>query len=105
MRLAAQMAIASNLDSAIIESDNQEVIKLGVSEQVPPCETLAIFLDIRHLARQGNFQLKWTNRTNNRAAHWVAQACVHNELPVGWVSHPPLALGEIVRHDAFPVSL
>lgn len=58
MSLAAQMAIALHLDSAIIESDNQEVIKLGVSEQVPPWETLAIFLDIRQLARQGNFQLK-----------------------------------------------
>lgn len=54
VRLAAQMATASHLDSAIIESDNQKVIKLAVSEQVPPWETLAIFLDIRHLARQGN---------------------------------------------------
>ncbi|GMP90923.1 hypothetical protein CsSME_00041841 [Camellia sinensis var. sinensis] len=99
------METASHLDSAIIESDNQEVIKLAVSEQVPPWETLAIFLDIRHLARQGNFQLSWTHRSNNRAAHWVAQARACNELPVGWASHPPLALEEIVRHDASPVSL
>ncbi|KAI8016601.1 hypothetical protein LOK49_LG05G02220 [Camellia lanceoleosa] len=99
------MATASHLDSVIIESDNQEVIKLAISEQVPPWETLAIFLDIRHLARQGNLQLPWTPRSNNRAAHWVAQAHARNELPVGWASHPPLALDEIVMHDASPVSL
>ncbi|CAL5371424.1 unnamed protein product [Camellia sinensis] len=102
VRLAAQLAITRNPEAATIESNNLEVIKLGVSEKVPPWEALAIILDIRQMVRQENLNLRWTNRANNTAAHWTAQACAHNSLPVGWVSNPPMALSEILRIDALP---
>lgn len=80
VRMVALLAQACNLTSATIESHNQEVIKLGVLEMVPPWEILAYMLVICQLRLQGNLQLQWTPRVNNRADHWLANAHACNSL-------------------------
>ncbi|GMP61596.1 hypothetical protein CsSME_00023997 [Camellia sinensis var. sinensis] len=100
VRLATSLAQASNLSSITIESDNQAVIKLGASENVPPWEVPAILLDIRHQVNQCNLKLKWTRRVHNRAANWVATTYAKQGLPPScWVSDPPFTLAEILRND------
>ncbi|GMP78527.1 hypothetical protein CsSME_00034441 [Camellia sinensis var. sinensis] len=97
--MAAMMTQACNLTSSIVQSDCFEVIKLGVGETVPPWEGLAILLDIRHLVRVGNVQLKWTNRKNNQVAHWVAKNHACHLLPLNWAADPPAALAALLNAD------
>lgn len=99
VRLATSLAQASNLSSISIASDNQVVIKLGASENVPPWEVLPTLLDIRHQVYQRNLKLSWIRRVHNKAVHWVATAYAKQGLPSCWVSNPPFALTEILRND------
>ncbi|KAL7196734.1 hypothetical protein ACSBR1_036695 [Camellia fascicularis] len=47
IRLACLMAKQQQWRNVVVESDNLLAIKLCVSEQVPPWDSLAIFSDIR----------------------------------------------------------
>ncbi|XP_028089296.1 uncharacterized protein LOC114289726 [Camellia sinensis] len=89
--LACAMARAIQCVAVEIESDSKTVIQLCVSEGVPPWEICAIIQDIRSLAHSGGLTFKWSPRVRNRAAHWVATACLHDYLPVHWVSQPLMA--------------
>lgn len=63
----------------------------SVSEGVPPWDICAVMNDIRSMASSRGLAFKWCPRVGNRAAHWVASACLHDTLPVNWVSQPPMA--------------
>ncbi|KAL7224129.1 hypothetical protein ACSBR1_025565 [Camellia fascicularis] len=41
---------------------------------VPPWEIMTIVADIRKSARDRSWRFLWTRRSNNRVAHWVANA-------------------------------
>ncbi|KAL7176319.1 hypothetical protein ACSBR2_029794 [Camellia fascicularis] len=92
VRLACAMARALQCAVVEIESDNKSVIHLCVSKGVPPWEICAVIQDIRSLAHSGGLAFKWSPRVRNRAIHWVATACLHDYLPLHWVSQPPMAL-------------
>ncbi|KAI8558898.1 hypothetical protein RHMOL_Rhmol04G0132100 [Rhododendron molle] len=49
--LACEMAEALGISKACIESDNQQAIKLSVSELVPPWEVLSLVSDIRQFGQ------------------------------------------------------
>ncbi|KAF5959091.1 hypothetical protein HYC85_000300 [Camellia sinensis] len=74
VQLACTMSRALNCANVEIESDCKNVIQLCVSERVPPWDICAVMNDI------------WS-----MAAHWVASTCLHDTLPVNWVSQPPMA--------------
>ena len=76
----------------VVESDNKFVIHLCVSEDVPPWECGAIIHDIKGMAARSQLSFQWCPRAANGTAHWVAQAFLHGNLPLDWVSHPPAAL-------------
>ncbi|KAL7189189.1 hypothetical protein ACSBR1_038949 [Camellia fascicularis] len=92
VRLACAMTRALQCAAVEIESDNKFVIHLCVSEGVPPWEICAVIQDIRSLGHSGGLAFKWSPRVRNKAAHWVATACLHDYLPLHWVSQPPMAL-------------
>ncbi|KAL7189912.1 hypothetical protein ACSBR1_039536 [Camellia fascicularis] len=71
--MACLMIQAHNLSNVEIESDNQLVIQLSVSEMVPPWEISAMILDIRAIALQFHLLFTWTRCSNNKVAHWVAK--------------------------------
>ncbi|KAL7182676.1 hypothetical protein ACSBR1_041375 [Camellia fascicularis] len=75
-----------------VESDNKYVIYLCVSEDVPPWECGTIIHDIKGMAVRSQLSFQWCPRAANGAAHWVAQAFLHGNLSLDWVSHPPSAL-------------
>ncbi|KAL7206513.1 hypothetical protein ACSBR2_019265 [Camellia fascicularis] len=81
VRLACRLAQAHNLDVVQIESDNQMIIKLYVSEKVPPWDSLAVLVDVRWMARNRRWDFVWTRRANNKVAHWVATAHAQQILP------------------------
>ncbi|KAL7243137.1 hypothetical protein ACSBR1_015538 [Camellia fascicularis] len=92
VRHACLMADASNLAVVDVESDCKSVIYLCVSEGVPPWELLAMISDVRYLATNRQLNFVWCPRKGNRAAHWVASACLYNSLPNDWVTQPPMGL-------------
>ncbi|XP_028099060.1 uncharacterized protein LOC114298654 [Camellia sinensis] len=104
VRMACLMVKAHNLSFVEIESDNQMVIKLCVSEQVPPWELSAIILDIRHFASVYHLSFSWTHRSNNRVAHWVATSQASQVLPVSWAGFPPDSLLSLLSTDVSPAS-
>lgn len=83
-----------------MESDNKQAILLSVSELVPPWEVAAVVLDIRELARAGSIMLKWVRRTANRAAKAIAALAKNGNLPLNWVSCPPLSLLSIFDSES-----
>ncbi|XP_028095770.1 uncharacterized protein LOC114293006 [Camellia sinensis] len=91
-RLACLLAHQHNLLDVLVEGDNKAVIHLCVTETVPPWECVAILRDIKLLAPQGRFSFQWRPKASNKVAHWVARACLHDQLPVNWVSNPPFPL-------------
>ncbi|KAI7990427.1 hypothetical protein LOK49_LG12G02451 [Camellia lanceoleosa] len=92
VRFACSMARALHGATVEVESDCKKLIQLCVSEGVPPWEICAVMNDIWCMASSGTVTFKWCPRIQNRAAHWVASACLRNALPVDWVSQPPVAL-------------
>ncbi|KAI8005849.1 hypothetical protein LOK49_LG07G00567 [Camellia lanceoleosa] len=68
IRWACLLTRDLNLSQVEIISDNQEVIRLCVSEDAPPWSCAPIIEDIRSLANQCNFSLLWTPRMVNKAA-------------------------------------
>ncbi|KAI8016851.1 hypothetical protein LOK49_LG04G00267 [Camellia lanceoleosa] len=90
---------ALNLLRVEIESDNQSVISLCVSETVPPWDYSAIILDIRGLGSTHSLSFSWTSRHNNAAVHWVAKACFSKTLPVTWAVCPPAPLVSLLSTD------
>ncbi|CAL5389426.1 unnamed protein product [Camellia sinensis] len=99
VRLACRLAQMHGLSLADIENDNQELIHLCVSETVPPWEIMAVVADIRSLARDKAWNFMWTRRTNNSAAHWVANAHYRSALPASWVTCVPQDFGYVLSHD------
>ncbi|KAL7222781.1 hypothetical protein ACSBR1_024474 [Camellia fascicularis] len=73
IRLARSLAQAHNASMVEIETDNQSLIKLCLSEDVPPWECMAMVHDIRSLSKPRQWNFGWTRRAN-RAAHWVANS-------------------------------
>ncbi|KAL7245497.1 hypothetical protein ACSBR2_000767 [Camellia fascicularis] len=69
-----------------VESDNQPLIKLCVSEDVPPWECMAVVLDIQSFSKLRRRKFGWTSRANNRAAHWLAMLGKSFQL-TGWITH------------------
>ncbi|XP_028118971.1 uncharacterized protein LOC114316519 [Camellia sinensis] len=86
--LACLLVHQFNLLDVLVEGDNKVVIYFCVTETVPPWECGAILSDIKLLVSQGRFSFQWRPRVSNKVAHWVAQACLHDQLPVDWVSNP-----------------
>ncbi|XP_028084016.1 uncharacterized protein LOC114285186 [Camellia sinensis] len=99
VRMACLMVRAHNLSFVEIESDNQMVIKLCVSEQVPPWELSAIILDIRYFASAYQLSFSWTHRSNNRVVNWVAKTQASQDLPVSWAVLPPVSLLSFLSAD------
>ncbi|KAI8016996.1 hypothetical protein LOK49_LG04G00979 [Camellia lanceoleosa] len=91
-RLACLLAHQHNLLDVLVEGDNKAVIHLCATETVPLWECAAVLSDIKRLASQGRFSFQWRPRASNKVAHWVAWACLHDQLPVNWVSNPPSPL-------------
>lgn len=89
IRMALTMVLPSYHHSAIIESDNQSIIKLCLTENVPPWECSAIVEDIRTQSLYVNCSFVWIPRTYNRVAHWVASQHLKGSLLPNWVSNPP----------------
>ncbi|KAI8020213.1 putative ribonuclease H protein [Camellia lanceoleosa] len=92
VRLVCFMARALHCATVEVESDCKTLIQQCVSEGVPLWEICAVLNDIRFMASSGGLVFKWSPRIQNRAAHWVALACLREALPVDWVSQPLVAL-------------
>ncbi|KAI7988222.1 putative ribonuclease H protein [Camellia lanceoleosa] len=99
VRMACLMVRGHKMSFVEIESDNQLVIKLCVSEQVPPWELSAIIMDIRSFASAYQLSFSWTNRSNNRVANWMAQTQASQSLPVSWAVLPPVSFLSLLSAD------
>lgn len=100
VRLAFSLLPANHLQHVSVESDNQRVIKLCSTENVPPWECASIFADIRAFAQSANCSFSWIPRTCNRAADWLATHFLKGTIPSDWVSNPPPPLSSICNCDA-----
>ncbi|KAF7148802.1 hypothetical protein RHSIM_Rhsim03G0134300 [Rhododendron simsii] len=103
IRLACGMARALGISNVYIESNNQQAIKLSVSELVPPWEVLPLVLDIRQLRQYLGLSFSWVKRSGNLLAHTVATKALRNLLPFSWVAAPPFFLSSVVNSESFPV--
>jgi len=100
IRLAGSMLLPTYHNLASIESDNQRIIKLCSTENVPPWDCATIIEDIRALSRLALCSFSWAPRNCNRAAHWIASHCLKGTLSPDWVSNPPPSLSSICNCDA-----
>lgn len=98
--MACLLAQAHNLSLVEIESDNQVIIKLYVSETIPPWEIMAFLFLIIACMLCRSWRFMWT-RSNNRVAHWVDKGNSNSLLSASWVSYPPLALGSLLSALVF----
>ncbi|XP_028108408.1 uncharacterized protein LOC114307215 [Camellia sinensis] len=103
VRLACFLAQNHNLPYVEIENDNQTIIKLCVSETVPPWESMVVVSDIRWLARSTNWVFSWIWRSKNKVAHWVSRAHASKILPNSMVAFPPSPLAAILSSDVNPL--
>lgn len=87
VRLAGSLLSANPIKEATIESDNQTIIKLCSTENVPPWECATIVDDIRKCSSSALFSFSWVRRNCNRAAHWIATNFLKGSLPFDWVSN------------------
>ncbi|KAI8553474.1 hypothetical protein RHMOL_Rhmol05G0019100 [Rhododendron molle] len=100
IRLACVMARALRISNACIESNNQQAIKLSVSELDPSWEVLALVSDIRQLGEVLGLKFSWVKRTGNHLAHTVASKALRNLLPLSWVAAPPFFISSIVHKES-----
>ncbi|CAL5419199.1 unnamed protein product [Camellia sinensis] len=98
IRLACIMAKLQNWRNVVVENDNLLAIKLCVSENVPPWDSLAVFSDIRCISQVWPLFFCWTRRTSNQVAH----ASALSQLPVNWVAIPPQELSCLAHLDVYP---
>lgn len=103
IRQACGMVRSLGLNEAVIESDNQQAIKLSVSELVPPWEVMALVMDIRQIRQEADLKLVWARREANGLAHVVATMALKNLLPCNWVGSPPSFVSAIVARELCPV--
>lgn len=100
IRLAGQILKANNIMGASIESDNQSMVKLCSTENVPPWDCLAIVEDICSLSSTIHNAFSWIHRNCNRVAHWVASSCLRKTILANWVGNPPPSLSSVCTSDA-----
>lgn len=100
VRLAGSLALANHLQQVSIESDNQAVIKLCATENVPPWECASIIHDIKSFALSVKCSFSWIPRQCNRAANWLATHFLKGDIPSDWVTNPPPTLSSICNSDA-----
>lgn len=100
VRLASSLLSANRIKEATIESDNQTIIKLCSTENVPPWECATIVDDIMKLSSSALYSFSWVRRNCNRAAHWLATNFLKGGVPLDWVSNPPPALSSTCNVDA-----
>ncbi|CAK9143095.1 unnamed protein product [Ilex paraguariensis] len=84
VREACLMTHTLNLNNAVIEGDNTEVILFSANEDDPSWEIATLLEDIRNCAKNLNFQFSHTPRANNKAGDWIAKACMSKSLPPNW---------------------
>lgn len=100
IRLAGSLMLANQLQNTIIESDNQTVIKLCSTENVPPWELAPIIDDIRLFSNLACCSFSWVRKHCNRAAHWIATNFLNGAIPFDWVVNPPPSLSSICNVDS-----
>lgn len=66
LQMSCLLTQVHNLNQVEIESDNQMIIHLCVSEMVPSWDCMAIVSDIQLLSRNRQWNFVWTKRSNNR---------------------------------------
>ncbi|KAI8571342.1 hypothetical protein RHMOL_Rhmol01G0112500 [Rhododendron molle] len=99
IRFACGMVKSLGYRRTCIESDNQQAIKLSVSESVPPWTVASIVMDIRELRKECEIAVTWVSKDANGLAHAVASKALRGLLPCNWVACPPPSVFSVLASE------
>lgn len=99
LREAVSLACNLNLQSVILESDNQQLIE-ACRGNLHKAEIRGIVEDIKNLrARLRVSVLTWVNREDNEVAHTIATMARDNLFHGSWIRDPPDKLRRVIVRD------
>ncbi|KAK9190717.1 hypothetical protein WN943_019327 [Citrus x changshan-huyou] len=86
---------------AIIESDSLNVVNLISNKMHSKCEVGWLIFDIQEVLSsfESSFQVKFTPRSCNEAAHHLAKLALCNSIEKVWLEEVPIEIAAFVCKD------